>query len=342
MLMNMRQARIIAAGMAIVFLMIHVLMIMMFTQCGVWPMVRFNVFSILFYVAMLWVSYKGWLPFYAPAVYLEVVVHMTLAVIYTGWGHGFEITLIGMNVLAFYAEYVGRTLKIRYVRMLPCCFLGMACYLGAFLYEHAHPARYTLTDKVTFALSLIWGVIVFVIIIFILQIFVLLVNGSEAKLEFQMSHDKLTELPNRYYLSQYLDNIEKSEGFNNYWVAIGDIDDFKKVNDTYGHNCGDYVLVNIASLAKEEEDLLCCRWGGEEYIFIGRYFGDIELAQKRLDNFRRKVEGYPFSFEGKNLKVTMTIGLAAYEPGMNRDGWLSKADQKLYCGKQNGKNQVVV
>jgi diguanylate cyclase (GGDEF)-like protein len=342
MVMNLKRAKIIAAGMATVFLLIHVMMIIMFYECRVWPMVRVNIFSILFYFVMLWVSYKGWLAVYAPAVFLEVTFHMSLAVIYTGWGHGFEITLIGMNVLAVYAEHVGRTVKIKYVKMLPFCFIGMAVYLGTFLYEHAHPAPYQLPDKVTFALPLLWGVIVFVIIIFILEIFVFLVNGSEAKLEYQMSHDKLTDLPNRYYLSQYFERIQKTEGFDGYWVAIADIDDFKKINDTYGHKCGDYVLSTIASLAQKEEDVLCCRWGGEEYIFMGKITDNINQVYKRLDVFRQSIESYSFNYKGYVIKVTMTIGLVAYEPGMTGDNWFTCADQKLYDGKHSGKNKVVL
>ena len=165
MTITKKKARYMAITITVLFLMIHVLMIILFADCAVTPMIRVNVFSILFYVAMLYVTYKEWFAFFAPAVYLEVVIHMSLAVIYTGWGHGFEITLIGMVVLAFYGEYVGRALKIRYTPMLPFCLLGMFFYLGTFIYEHNHPAPYALPERAAFALSIIWGVIVFVIII---------------------------------------------------------------------------------------------------------------------------------------------------------------------------------
>ncbi len=342
MVINMKQAKVMAWGVATVFLLIHVVMILMFSICGVEPMVRFNVFSIIFYLVMMWVVYKEWLNVYCPAVFFEVILHMTLAVIFTGWENQFQITVIGINILAFYGEYVGRAMKIKYVPMLPISALGMAMYLGAFLYEHAHPAQYPLPDKVTFVLTLTWGAVVFAIAILFLQIFVLIAIRSEEKLEFQMSHDKLTQLPNRYYLSHYVKRIEKEEGLKEYWVAISDVDDFKVINDTYGHNCGDYVLATIASMAKKEDDILCCRWGGEEYIFIGSMKGGIDKACQRLENFRKSVESYPFSYEGRSFNVTITLGVAAYEPGMSADEWMSRADQKLYDGKNNGKNRVVM
>ena len=244
--------------------------------------------------------------------------------------------------MAFYCEYMGRAMKIKFIPMLPCSLIGMAIYLGAFLYEHAHPAQYPLPETLTFVLTLTWGVVVFAIAILFLQVFVLIAIRSEEKLEFQMSHDKLTQLPNRYYLSHYVDQIEKEEGLKEYWLAIGDIDDFKYINDTYGHNCGDYVLATIASIAGKEDDILCCRWGGEEYIFIGSMKDGIDKAYQRLENFRKSVESYPFCYEGRNFDVTITLGLAAYEPGISADEWMSRADQKLYDGKHDGKNRVVM
>ena len=277
--MNMKRAKIVAWGMALAFLLIHVLMINIFQQCHVTPMVYFNVFSIAFYFFMIYVVYKEWLPFYAVAVYLEVAAHMTLSVIYTGWSSGFQITLIGMNVLIFYSEYVGRTLGIRYYRMLPCGILGMVLYLGSYVYLHFNPAPYKLIPNADFWLSILWGVIVFVINLFILQLLVVIADSSEKKLEHQMSHDKLTGLPNRYFMSERLDTIQKTEEL--YWIAISDIDDFKKINDTYGHNCGDYVLRTIGEIMGSK-DVLCCRWGGEEFIFIDKLTHSLEDAQSFL------------------------------------------------------------
>ena len=266
MFMNMKRAKLIAAGMAISFLMIHILMICIFNRCRVTPMVYFNVFSICFYIFMLFVIYKEWLPFYAVSVYLEVAAHMTLAVILTGWESGFQVTIIGMSVLAFYAEYTGRTLKLKYIKMLPFCILGMFLYIGSCVYLRNHPAPYKLPEGTEFYLSVLWGIIVFVINLFVLQLFVLIIYSSEEQLEFQLSHDKLTGLPNRYFLSNQLEKIKKEK--SDCWVAISDIDNFKHINDTYGHSCGDYVLRTIGELIAKK-DVLCCRWGGEEFIYVG-------------------------------------------------------------------------
>ncbi len=340
MFLNMKRAKLIAWGMAICFLLIHVLMYTVFSQCGVTPMVRFNIFSIAFYVAMLFVVYKEWLPFYAVAVYLEVLAHMTLAVLFTGWGGGFQIALIGMNVLAFYAEYTGRTLKIKYIRMMPFCILGMIFYLGVFVYLRFNPPHYKLTDTAEFWLSLLWGVIVFAINLFVLQLLVYIANSSEEQLEYQLSHDNLTGLPNRYRLNQSIQSVENG-ATHDYWIAIGDIDDFKKVNDTYGHKCGDYVLKTIGELLDEKSGLLY-RWGGEEFIFLEKSNRSLLEIKSFLDEKRRKVEGYPFEYDGIKIKITMTFGVSGSYTGKGLNNVFRDADEKLYKGKHSGKNRVEV
>lgn len=338
---DIRRVKAMAYGMSLCFLFIHILMISIFYQCHVDPMVRVNVVSIAFYFIILFIIHMEWFPLFALSVYIEVAIHMTVAVLYTGWNSGFQITLIGMNVLAFYAEYVGRSLKIKYIPMMPAGILGMMLYLGSYVILNYAPPQYNLPSNVEFWLSILWGVVVFSINLFVLQVFVSLVSSSERKLEHQMSHDKLTGLPNRYYMSNHLEMVKEKEGLKEYWIAIADIDDFKKVNDTYGHNCGDYVLRTVAELTENNDNILCCRWGGEEFIFMGRKKGDDISAFVFLDGLREKISNYPFHFEGTDLKVTMTIGLAMFFKGRGIDAWISEADAKLYQGKQAGKNQVV-
>lgn len=339
--MNFRRARIMGMSMAISFLGIHLFIINVFQQCGVTPMVRFNIFSVIFYVFMCYAAHKQWFRLYAIGVYLEVMLHMFLAVIFTGWDNGFQSTILGMNVLGFYAEYVGRRLKVKQIPMLPFCFTGMLVYLASYIYVHFNGYTYQLPEEASFWLTIIWAIITFVITIVVLQIFVLIVNSSEVKLEHQMSHDKLTGLPNRYYFSNYIEKINRTESLDCYWIAIADVDDFKRINDTYGHNCGDYVLSTIASLFGENKDVLCCRWGGEEFIFIshGQNDGD---GFNYLEKLRHEVEDFEFRFNGIKFHVNVTMGMAIYNQKHSIDSWISTADGKLYEGKMNGKNKVVL
>ena len=341
MFMDKKKVRNVATGYTFTFMLVHIVMLIVFWRNGVMPMVRVNIFSIIFYVAMLFVVWKNYLVLFSVCVFSEVVMHMTLAIIYTGWESGFELTLLGMVVLVFYAEYAGRRLKLKFVRMLPLAIMGALLFLGSYIYVTYNRPEYTLTPGTQFFFNILWGTIVFSIIIHVMQEFVIITINVEKKLTALMSHDKLTGLGNRYYISEYIDHLMRINDVTKYWIAVVDIDDFKKVNDTYGHNCGDYVLKSIANILKGRSEYECCRWGGEEFVLIGKdHEHGIDMADL-LNEVREEVMERTLHYNGNELNVTVTIGAGKYENGMSIDEWISSADKKLYDGKRSGKNRVV-
>ena len=190
-------------------------------------------------------------------------------------------------------------------------------------------------------LQIAWAIIVFVVILPVLVMFVYVATRSQEILTNEVLHDKLTGLPNRYYMSTFFGNMAAGDGERQYWLAIADLDDFKRINDTYGHNCGDYVLVTLGRLIRDlSPDIEYCRWGGEEFLIAGeREDSDPELLLRRL---RRDVEAYPFEYNGQKLHLTVTIGAAWFTPGQSIDEWIERADRKLYEGKSSGKNRMVI
>ncbi len=312
-------------------------MVYLFAVNHVTPMVRFNIFSIIFYLFTLYMIRRGFLRYFVVGTYIEVLLHMFLAVLYTGWDHGFQVTLIGMNILTFFAEYVGRSISKKYVPATPLCTLGMLSYIISFILSNKNGAIYPLPEKTSSALEITWGVIVFIIGIVCLQIFTLLSFHSARLLSNAAIKDKLTNLPNRYYVAKN-ENDYLKEGR---WIAIADIDNFKKINDTYGHNFGDYVLQTLAKLMQSNiNDTEICRWGGEEFLIIGKG-SNINNAFNVLDSFRKEVEDYTFENEEASTKLTITMGLSLYNKGLSLNEWISIADKKLYAGKYSGKNKIV-
>ena len=154
--------------------------------------------------------------------------------------------------------------------------------------------------------------------------------------------DELTQLPNRYYLMAHFKQLmTKDNGQDNY-LAIMDIDDFKKVNDTYGHNCGDYVLKEIACLiTKYSKGGFVCRWGGEEFIILGSVEIDMKNQCRILNDIRKFVGNHDFEYEEYKFNITITMGVATYEQGQSVEDWVNVADKKLYAGKYSGKNKLV-
>ena len=94
--------------------------------------------SIVFYVTMLFLIHKGYLTAFTIATFLEIIAHMVLAIIFTGWGAGFQITIIGIVILLFFCEYVARSLNIAYVRSIYLVPIAAAAYLSSFIVTLQH------------------------------------------------------------------------------------------------------------------------------------------------------------------------------------------------------------
>lgn len=155
--------------------------------------------------------------------------------------------------------------------------------------------------------------------------------------------DGLTGLDNRRSGEKLLKEVCKSkekEGVG-FCVALGDIDYFKKVNDTYGHACGDLVLTEISKIMKKnmKGKGFVCRWGGEEFMIVYKGY-QLDAAVAELEKLLQEVREKEFEYQEEIVRVTMTFGMVQGTTD-NTDSMLSEADQKLYIGKQNGRNQIV-
>ena len=157
--------------------------------------------------------------------------------------------------------------------------------------------------------------------------------------------DTLTEIYNRRYATNFLQKVlEKAEVSGQpFAVCIGDIDFFKQVNDTYGHDMGDIVLKEVATLLKNSMigNGMAARFGGEEFLMIFDKIGKQEgavILQETLEKLRQ----IEFTCEDQKFSVTMTFGIVDGNVELGQDALLKLADEELYDGKQNGRNRVVV
>ncbi|PGL73479.1 sensor domain-containing diguanylate cyclase [Bacillus sp. AFS055030] len=167
---------------------------------------------------------------------------------------------------------------------------------------------------------------------------------KKTELEDLSLKDPLTGVLNRRGLYELiLSDLEKTnETQLNCSFLIFDIDNFKKINDHYGHTVGDFVISQSAKLMKElirNEDYLG-RWGGEEFliVFTNTPFHQSKEIAKRL---RSAIEEHEFHYEGQNINVTMTVGLSRFYPQKGVVDSINRADQAMYVGKQSGKNCVI-
>lgn len=156
--------------------------------------------------------------------------------------------------------------------------------------------------------------------------------------------DTLTELYNRRSGLHHLIGSAKTARSSNtpFTLVIGDIDFFKKVNDTYGHPCGDKVLQEISRILRKhmQEKGYAIRWGGEEFLLLYENKG-LEEAHKSLSALLNEVRSTCIDADGNQIHVTMTFGMACDLSKSLKD-LLKEADDKLYYGKNNGRNQIVM
>ncbi|WP_197723432.1 sensor domain-containing diguanylate cyclase [Desulfovibrio ferrophilus] len=157
--------------------------------------------------------------------------------------------------------------------------------------------------------------------------------------------DELTQIGNRKFANLTLDArmVEQKEHKVNFGVVFCDIDHFKRVNDTYGHDIGDRVLSMVArSLEGSLREMdVACRWGGEEFLLIIPNT-DLEGLGTIAERARMFVERSWFDLEEQRINVTISMGGAVLGAGETMDFLIRRADENMYASKQGGRNRVTL
>lgn len=161
-------------------------------------------------------------------------------------------------------------------------------------------------------------------------------------LQDMVERDPLTTLLNRRSCLKKLNEL--MDGRQHYTVVMGDIDYFKRINDTYGHACGDYILREVSAVLKahgESSDAFVSRWGGEEFLMVFNDKNSTEtlvIVEQILDEIRNAA----YSYDEKKINVTMTFGISQVQEGDNAESAVNRADKLLYKGKEAGRNRIVM
>jgi len=153
--------------------------------------------------------------------------------------------------------------------------------------------------------------------------------------------DSMTNLFNRKGIMEVINTIIAAK--EKFSIIIGDIDFFKKFNDTFGHECGDFVLCKTADIMRESvgDDGHVARWGGEEFLILlpGESSDHaLDIAEK----IRARIESEEHRYGSANLSITMSFGISRFFDGMDIDECIRFADAALYSAKENGRNRVMM
>lgn len=169
-------------------------------------------------------------------------------------------------------------------------------------------------------------------------------EDAKIQLELISKTDELTKLPNRRDMFEkiHLEASRSARSRRDFCFVYIDIDKFKEVNDTYGHNFGDTVLKTVANVLRHslrKYDYLA-RWGGEEFLCVLPET-DLNGATIVAERFRKKVAKEKIKHENIEISVTITLGVALYNSKLGVEKSIQLADTALYKGKESGRNQVV-
>lgn len=330
---------------------VHVFLVILFSCFRVLPLVILNIGSVLLYISCLLAVRRGRkLPRVFYAIYLEIIIQSFAATLCIGWHYGFPQYVIALVPFGYYMCHTLMDNRRKYVIATLLGLVAFVSFVSCRILSTLFGALYQLNVPESVELGVYFfntfcnfGFLFMVTAIFLVEMQAAtnqLRRQNEA-LDQMASIDPLTGLYNRRSMQSFLNRAVEAEEYAPFCLIMCDIDDFKKVNDTYGHDIGDIVLREIAQMIQMqvENQGQACRWGGEEMLLLI----DSGLGQARqiAENICSRVSEFEFCFGDQAIHCSITIGIALHQKGDTIDHTITHADNNLYYGKHNGKNRVV-
>lgn len=322
-----------------VCLVIHVIYTIVFYRLQIRLLAYLNIFSANFYFYHLFIK-KNTSEESMVSAYYEIILFSALSEFALGPSYGFFLYMVGMSATIFYLipSYKHKRFIYQIIGIVSALLTESLIMIGhiQILGIQETAVRY---QPVFFLANLgITASIVLAATFFYSKE----TESVWETLRYNMNHDTLTGLYTRRFLEKHIETIPHNKR-RQYVISMIDIDFFKKVNDTYGHEAGDAVLVNVSNCLQETVGTqnLAVRWGGEEFIL---YFPDTtpEVIYPKIEKLRMQVENMVTEVSGKEIHVTITGGVATGLADSNYEKVIRCADEKLYLGKQRGRNCVIV
>lgn len=299
-----------------------------------------SLFSAIYYSFMFIFLYKR----KYVTIGLMLSIEVTLYATFFGMMLGMESHVIAyfMLVIVMQVMVPYGTVRMRAWVIVFSIFCATACVVfqiisdPPFTLSHSHNNIFLFSN----IYIMIFGVILELYVGNLAKIIIKSINDRKLEeLSSQAYTDPLTGLYNRWYASKYFQSdLLKAETA---CIAMLDIDDFKNVNDTYGHPFGDEILKGLSNFLNQNlrKTDVVFRWGGEEFLIILTNV-DRDAAYEVLDKLREKLSKTCLSHQQKDLYITITIGLCTIDFD-NINESIEICDKNLYQGKNKGKNVVV-
>ena len=325
----------------------HILLMIAMIYANVTPLIIANIFSLLIYLFCILLCHFGHpYPVYI-SIIAEVSIYVILATYFIGWGSGSICFLCGIVPVIIFFGY--NLLGINHRFLLAILLVSnFAIYVILYINCHKTDPLYIIPDFLIDLLCLLASFVMVFSTVFYSIIYIFSAEFKARSLELQneqltkdASTDALTKLLNRRsFISIINELMQQKEKY--FCIAFCDIDNFKQVNDNYGHDGGDEVLKHVTKIIRKEmTGCNICRWGGEEIVILMKDY-DFEVAKSKMEYIRKTIEQSGTVFYNKRINVTLTIGIEEYRNTYNTaDEIITVADKRMYFGKQHGKNTVI-
>lgn len=323
---------------AIMAALTHVAFFGFFLWAGAYQLAIVNIASIFAHILSYRLIKQGNQSQGFAVLMLEVFAHAIIATCILGWNSGFYYYLILILPVTAVNDSLNHKIKIILLSM------SAASYVTLDVLLRRHGETHVLSPAILETLYYFNVVSSLGILCFIAFVYYYLIVSAETTLIAAANTDPLTQLSNRrcFMLAVHSEMTSRPSNAEGLTFVLCDIDNFKRINDTYGHETGDAVLKTIAGILKDNvraSDTVA-RWGGEEFIFM---FPDTNQNEARAiaDGIRRKAENLNFSENGQQFFVTLTFGVASLRAMENPEEVFARADANLYQGKNAGRNCVI-
>ena len=318
---------------------IHASFIALFALLGAPSMAWLNVGSVLIFALATWCLRTRRNLMGASLVIAEVMLHAGVAVRAIGWDSGFHYyLLVGAPVI-----FISRARSLR-TRML--LLLGlMGSYLALDLTMHRVEPWDTLSPQALEVMRSLNILTTIGLLAYLSSLYYRLVGQAEKQLTHLATTDPLTGLHNRRSMTDLAtyEIVQRKRHGEALSVVLADVDHFKQINDRHGHEVGDAVLAAISLALREavrEQDSIG-RWGGEEFLILMPQ-ASAEQARQVAERLREQVRQMVFTPGGEPIQISMTLGVSSHLRDEPLDQLIRRADEALYRGKAQGRDQVVL
>lgn len=315
---------------------VHLSYLISFSFLHIWSLSAVNLISVLIYIVFLMLVISGKnSEKLVIAAYFEILIFCVISEILSHGCLEYFPFLIGIisGIVYLTPSYKNKHLVIQ--------IIGIVTTLVLFLAERHIPESmfektYRLIQPYGKTYAQINLLITLCLIVYSAFFYEMKLTDSRKELDYNSTHDLLTGLYNRRFL---YDKLKKSDNCK-ISVAILDIDHFKRINDSFGHDKGDEILVSVSGIISENTDgssQIAVRWGGEEFVMYCSD-NDTENLYNKVRDICSKISESVILPD--STRVTLTAGIASG----NKDDFdltVKQADEYLYSGKKNGRNCIV-